>query len=98
MDPLDLESDAHSHILDRSGTSVPISFGGFHQGLLRRLSVPLRVHGSQSSMIQERYGNENPDWPYGIIENLYSHFRLSEIPGDDDDPFGDSDDDFELTP
>ena len=98
VDPLDLESDAHSHILDRSGTSIPISFGGFHQGLLRRLSVPLRVFGSQSSMIRERYGSENPDWPYGIIENLYSHFRLSEIPGDDDDPFGDSDDDFELTP
>ena len=45
VDPIDIEADAHSHVLDRAGVSVPISFGSFQQGLLRRLSVPLRVHG-----------------------------------------------------
>ena len=73
------------------------SGGGFQQGLLRRLDVPLRVHGSQSSVILERYGIDNPEWPYGIIENLYSHFRIAEVPNESDDPFGD-DDDFELIP
>ena len=98
VDPLDAESNNQSHVLDRFGVSIPISFGGFQQGLLRRLSVPLRVHGSQAGIINDRFGSENPDWPYGIIEGLYSHFRLSEIPGDSDNPFGDDDDDFELTP
>jgi len=95
--PEDTENDNLNHILNRDGVNVPISFGGFQQGLLRRLDVPLRVHGSQSSMILERYGIDNPEWPYGIIENLYSHFRIAEVPNESDDPFGD-DDDFELIP
>ncbi|DAC22711.1 MAG TPA: hypothetical protein D7H94_05000 [Candidatus Poseidoniales archaeon] len=98
VDPSDLDDDAHSHVLDRAGVSVPISFGGFQQGLLRRLSVPLRVHGSQSGLIRSRFGKDNPDWPYGIIEGLYMHFRIAEVGGESDDPFGDDDDEFELTP
>ncbi len=95
--PGDIDSDKLYCVTNRDGVDVPISFGGFQQGLLRRLDVPLHVHGSQSSMILERYGIDNPEWPYGIIESLYSHFRVAEIPNESDDPFGD-DDDFELIP
>ena len=97
VEPKDIDSEDSSYILNRDGINVPISFGGFQQGLLRRLEVPLHVHGSQSAMILERYGIDNPEWPYGIIEGLYSHFRIVELSGESDDPFGD-DDDFELIP
>ena len=97
VEPEDIDSEDSSYILNRDGVNVPISFGGFQQGLLRRLEVPLHVHGSQSAMILERYGIDNHEWPYGIIEGLYSHFRIVELSGESDDPFGD-DDDFELTP
>lgn len=95
--PEEIEKDDLTHVMNRDGASIPISFGGFQQGLLRRLEVPLRVHGSQSTIILERYGMDNPEWPYGIIEGLYSHFRIAEVPNESDDPFGD-DDDFELIP
>ena len=61
VDPIDIEEDAHSHVLDRAGVSIPISFGGF-QRAITRLSV-LFEYGSQSGMIRARYGKENPDWP-----------------------------------
>ena len=38
-------------------------------------------------MILERFGIDNPEWPYGIIERLYSYFRVAEVPNESDDPF-----------
>ena len=89
---------AHDWIADISGITRLHAFGGFTQGLFRRLEVPIWFHGGHGPELTRRYDASNGDWPYGTIERLYSHFRTSEVGGGSDDPFSDADDDFELAP
>ena len=59
--------------------------------MLRRLKVPVHFHGGEGKRMDQRYGSENPDWPYAIIENLYD--RLGRFDNGPVDPWG-SDDPF----
>jgi len=60
--------------------------------------VPIWFHGGNGPELIRRYDAQRGEWPYGTIERLYSHFRLSEVSGDWDDPFTNDDDEFELSP
>lgn len=88
----------HDWIADLAGITHLHAFGGFTQGLFRRLDVPIWFHGGHGPELTRRYDSKQGEWPYGTIERLYSHFRTSEVSGDSDDPFGGDDDDFELAP
>jgi len=85
-------------VTDMQGIPHLHSFGGFVQGIFRRLSIPLWFHGGNGPELQRRYDIANGDWPYGTIERLYSHFRTSGVGGGSDDPFEGMDDEFELGP
>ena len=85
-------------IKDGNGFFRLHSFGGFTQGIFRRLEIPIWFHGGHGPELEKRYDVANGDWPYGTIERLYSHFRTSEIGDYSDDPFEYDDDDFELSP
>jgi hypothetical protein len=74
------------------------ALGGFKEGIFRRLDVPIWFHGGHGPELEKRYDTSNGEWPYGTIERLYSHFRVSEIDDGSDDPFESNDDDFELSP
>ena len=95
-----IEEINHSEevLMDGNGYSRLHAFGGFNQGIFRRLDVPIWFHGGHGPELEKRYDVANGDWPYGTIERLYSHFRTSEIGDYTDDPFESEDDDFELSP
>ena len=74
------------------------AFGGFSDGLFRRLDVPIWFHGGNGPDLIRRYDAQRGEWPYGTIERLYEHFRTDEVSGEWDDPFSSDDDEFELSP
>ena len=74
------------------------AFGGFTEGLFRRLDVPIWFHGGNGPDLIRRYDAQRGEWPYGTIERLYGHFRLSEASSEWDDPFTSDEDEFELSP
>jgi len=51
----------------------------------------MHFHGGEGGRMAERFGPNNPDWPYAIIENLYD--RLGRYDDGAVDPWG-SDDPF----
>ena len=85
-------------IQDLHGISRLHAFGGFSEGLFRRLDVPIWFHGGNGPDLIRRYDGQQGDWPYGTIERLYEHFRTDEVSSQWDDPFSSDDDDFELSP
>lgn len=85
-------------IEDLHGISRLHAFGGFSEGLFRRLDVPIWFHGGNGPDLIRRYDGQQGDWPYGTIERLYEHFRTDEVSSQWDDPFSSDDDDFELSP
>ena len=85
-------------IADLGGTRHLHAFGGFTEGLFRRLDVPIWFHGGNGPDLIRRYDAQRGEWPYGTIERLYEHFRTDEVPGEWDDPFSSDDDEFELSP
>jgi len=87
-----------SHIADLHGIRQQHAFGGFTEGLFRRLDVPIWFHGGNGPDLIRRYDAQRGEWPYGTIERLYGHFRLSEASSEWDDPFTSDDDEFELSP
>jgi len=58
---------------------------------VRRLGVRIPSPGVEGGRMAERFGPDNPDWPYAIIENLYD--RLGRYDDGAVDPWG-SDDPF----
>ncbi|MBC28157.1 MAG: hypothetical protein CMB26_00365 [Euryarchaeota archaeon] len=88
----------HDWIADQSLIPRLHAFGGFTEGLFRRLDVPIWFHGGNGPDLIRRYDPQRGEWPYGTIERLYSHFRSSEVNEEWDDPFSGDDDDFELSP
>jgi hypothetical protein len=88
-----------SHIADLHGIKQLHAFGGFTEGMFRRLDVPIWFHGGNGPDLARRYDAQQGDWPYGTIERLYEHFRTDEVSSEWNDPFAsDDDDDFELSP
>lgn len=83
---------------DLAGEPHLMALGGFSNGLLRRLKVPIWFHGGHGPELERRYDSNNGDWPYGTIERLYAHFRTDAVGAGSDDPFEAYDDDFDLTP
>ena len=88
----------HNWIADLYDVPQLHAFGGFNEGLFRRLDVPIWFHGGNGPDLIRRYDAQRGDWPYGTIERLYGHFRSTEATSDWDDPFSNDDDDFELSP
>ncbi|MBN17451.1 MAG: hypothetical protein CMB37_04760 [Euryarchaeota archaeon] len=88
----------HDWILNNQDVPILHAFGGFNEGIFRRLDVPIWFHGGHGPEMMRRYDMQQGEWPYGTIERLYSHFRTSEVGSDWDDPFSPDDDDFELSP
>jgi hypothetical protein len=88
--PVD-EDSVPDRILGQNGSEHLFAMGGFSDGMLRRLEVPLHFHGGEGGRMTERYGPDNPDWPYAIIENLYDRlgsFGVGPVdPWGADDPF-----------
>ncbi len=88
----------HDWIADLYDVPRLHAFGGFSEGLFRRLDVPIWFHGGNGPDLIRRYDAQRGEWPYGTIERLYGHFRSSEVSGEWDDPFTSDDDEFELSP
>tara|TARA_B100001167_G_C16598880_1_gene224923 strand:- start:91 stop:492 length:402 start_codon:yes stop_codon:yes gene_type:complete len=88
--PVD-EDSVPDRVLGRDGSEHLFAMGGIPDGMLRRLEVPMHFHGGEGGRMAERFGPNNPDWPYAIIENLYD--RLGRYDDGAVDPWG-SDDPF----
>ena len=91
-------AQSHDWISDLYDIPRLHAFGGFREGLFRRLDVPIWFHGGNGPDLIRRYDAQRGEWPYGTIERLYGHFRSSEVSGEWDDPFNSDDDEFELSP
>jgi len=91
-------AQSHDWITDLYDVPRLHAFGGFSEGLFRRLDVPIWFHGGNGPDLIRRYDAQRGEWPYGTIERLYGHFRSSEVSGESDDPFNSDDDEFELSP
>ena len=91
--PVD-EDSIPDRVFAKDGSEHLFAMGGFGDGMLRRLKVPIHFHGGEGKRMDKRYGSENPDWPYAIIENLYDRLgRFDDGPVDSwgsDDPFSPS--------
>jgi len=88
--PVD-EDSVPDRVLGRGGSEHLFAMGGIPDGMLRRLEVPMHFHGGEGDRMAKRFGPDNPDWPYAIIENLYD--RLGRYDDGAVDPWG-SDDPF----